>query len=234
LGYYLQNKKVGNMSKKEKGNLGFSKEYWDKNYSEPLEMDNIGNANEHSEYIKAMFNLEQIQLNSVIDLGFGLGYLFENVINNFKPIRAMGIEPSQHAFLEAKKRIKKPTQTKKFNLENTDLVSWAKNLASSEKSFDLGICTSVLQYLTDEEIKLVMPIMARNVKYLYFSVPTDVEYKRQLSEYEFFDEFSIHRKKEKYLKLIQPHFTIVSCRMLESKIFFDDNDSPFKEQLFRF
>jgi len=72
------------------------------------------------------------------------------------------------------------------------------------------------------------------MKYLYFSVPTDLEFKRQKEEYEFVDEYAIHRKREKYLKWIKPHFTFVGTRMLESKIFFNDDNSHFKEHLFRF
>ncbi len=226
----------GYMSKKQKesGHNGFSKEYWEKNYSEPMEMDNIGNSKEHARYLQALFDLEQIEINSMIDFGFGLGYLLEATMNEFLPIRVMGIEPSSHAYSDAKKRIKKPAEVSKFTLKNIDLVTWAKEVKSSEKCFDLGICTSVFQYLKDDEIEFVLPIMAKHVKFLYFSCPTDLEFKRQKIEYDFFDEYSIHRSKEKYLKWIRKDFTIVSSRILESKYFFNDDNSEFRETIFRY
>lgn len=222
------------MKNKMKGSQGFGQDYWDENYSEPLEMDNIGNAREHMRYLKAVFQLEQVDINSVIDLGFGLGHLFEEAIKEFTPYRATGIEPSEFAFKSTQDRLKRPDEVHKFKMSNIDLVSWSKNIKDSDKVYDLGICTSVFQYLNDEEIQLVLPIMARQIKFLYFSVPTDLEYKRQLSEYEFFDQFAIHRKREKYLKWIRPYFTFVGTRILESKHHFDDDSTHFKEQLFRF
>ncbi len=132
--------------KKENGHDGFSKEYWDKNYAEPMEMDNIGNSKEHANYLRAIFDLEQVEINSVIDFGFGLGYLLEETVKEFLPYRAVGLEPSKHAFTEAKKRIEKPVEVSRLTLKNIDLVTWAKELKGSEKTFDLGICTSVFQY----------------------------------------------------------------------------------------
>jgi SAM-dependent methyltransferase len=182
----------------------------------------------------AIFDLEQVEINSVIDLGCGLGYLFEQVIKTFKPYRAMAFEPSLHAYELATKRIKKPEEVSKFKIKNIDLVTWAQTTKDSEKTYDLGICTSVFQYLKDEEIEFVLPVIAKKVKFLYFSCPTDVEFKRQITEYDFFDEYSIHRKREKYLKWLKPYFTVVSSRILESKLYFDDDSSNFKEQIFRF
>jgi len=219
---------------KENGHEGFSKEYWEKNYAEPMEMDNIGNSEEHARYLRAIFDLEQVEINSVIDFGFGLGFLLDEVMKEFLPLRVVGLEPSKHAYTEAKKRIAKPEEVSKLTLKNIDLVTWAKDLKSSDKTFDLGICTSVFQYLKDAEIEFVFPIIAKQVKYLYFSCPTDLEFKRQKVEYDFFDEYSIHRPKEKYLEWIRKDFTIVSSRLLESKHFFNDENTEFRETIFRY
>lgn len=225
------------MKKKEEEKLGangFSKEYWDVNYSEPEEMDNIVNAKEHAEYMKAIFGLEYIDISSVIDLGFGLGILFKEVLKTFKPYRAYGIEPSEHAFLQASKKKLSPTESTKLTLENIDLVTWAKKEMKKDKTYDLGICTSVFQYLSDEEIEFILPIMAKRIRYLYFSVPTNLELKRQVEDLEFKDEYAIHRTREKYLKMIRPHFTFISSRLLESKVHFDDESTSFTDLLFRF
>ncbi len=217
------------------GFTGFNKEYWDINYADPEEMDNIVNAKEHALYIQAIFNLENVEIESVIDLGFGLGHLFREVLKTFNPYRAYGIEPSEFPYKEVLKKGIAPNKSMKLILDNIDLVSWAqKKDLKSNKIFDLGICTSVFQYLSDEEIKIVLPIMAKRIRYIYFSVPTDLELKRQIEEVEFKDEYAIHRTRDKYYKLISPYFAFISSRILESKIHFDESTTHFTDLLFRF
>ena len=216
------------------GAEGFSKEYWDVNYADPDEMDNIINAREHATYIKAIFTLEAVDINSIIDFGFGLGILFEEVMKTFIPYRAHGIEPSSFIYNQVLKRDIRPAESTKLVLENIDLLSWAEKEMKPENIFDLGICTSVFQYLNDDEIAKVLPIMAKRVRYLYLSVPTDLELKRQIEDVKFFDEYAIHRTRSRYLKLIAPHFTFISSRLLESKINFDEDSTHFTDLLFRF
>lgn len=213
---------------------GFSKKYWDVNYADPEEMDNIVNAKEHAQYLKAIMGLEYVDISSIIDLGFGLGFLFEEVLRTFMPYRAHGIEPSDYPFEIVTKRNISPAESTKLVLENSDIVTWAKNNNKRQKTFDLGLCTSVFQYLSDEEIEFVLPILAQRIRYLYFSVPTNLELKRQVSDLEFKDEYAIHRTREKYLKMIRPHFTFISSRLLESKVHFDEESTHFTDLLFRF
>jgi hypothetical protein len=99
---------------------------------------------------------------------------------------------------------------------------------------DLGICTSVFQYLTDKELKEALPIISKRIKYLHLTVPTDVELGRQVSELEFKDEYAIHRTREQYQKLLKPHFTFVSARVLESKHYFNEDTTAFTDLLYRF
>jgi hypothetical protein len=221
-------------SKQQVGAVGFSREYWDVNYAEPEEMDNIINAREHAAYMKAIFSLEAVDISSVIDLGFGLGILFEEVLKTFIPYRACGLEPSKHAFDLVSKRDIRPAESTKLLMLNTDLSTWAQTELKKDKIFDLGICTSVLQYLSDEEILLVLPVLAARVRYLYLSVPTDLELKHQIEEVKFKDEYAIHRSREKYLKFFRPHFTFISSRLLESKIHHETDNSSFTDLLFRF
>lgn len=224
--------------KKSLGQQGFGKEYWEVNYAEPDEMDNIINAREHAAYMKAIFALEAIDISSVIDLGFGLGVLFQEVLNSFIPYRACGIEPSKHIFDITSKKLIKPADSTKLLLENIDLVTWAqkeyKSGSKKDKVYDLAICTSVLQYLSDEEIEMVLPVLAQRARYLYLSVPTDLELKKQIEEVDFHDQYAIHRSRGKYLKFIHPNFTFISSRLLESKIHFNEDTSSFTDLLFRF
>ncbi|MCO4793643.1 MAG: class I SAM-dependent methyltransferase [Bacteriovoracaceae bacterium] len=220
--------------KKGPGANGFSKDYWDEYYSEPEEMDGMANAKEHARYIKSLMDLEMVDISTVADFGFGMGVMFKAVLKEFKPYRALGIEPSTHAFNLADSKKLKSVPSTNLKLINTDLVSWCKEEAKKEKWFDLGICTSVFQYLTDDEIEFVLPVLARSVKFLYFSVPTDRELRNQVEEMEFHDKLAIRRGRTKYLKMIGKHFTVVGNRLLESKFHFDESDSPFTDYLFRF
>jgi hypothetical protein len=220
--------------KEKLGNIGFPIEYWDVNYKDADEMDNIVNAKEHAQYIKAILGLEYVDVSSVVDLGFGLGILFKEVLKIFQPYRALGIEPSLHPFKLLSKKKLTTIESTKLSLENIDLVTWAKKENKRDKTFDLGLCTSVFQYLSDEEIEFVLPIMAKRIRYLYFSVPTNLELIRQVEDLEFKDEYAIHRTREKYLKMIRPHFTFVSSRLLESRVHFNDNTTNFTDLLFRF
>jgi len=216
--------------KNENGGQGFSKEYWDKNYSEPEEMDGVFNARNHALYLKNFFDLEDVEVKSMIDLGHGLGYLLREFYKTFSPQTAWGIEPSEHAFSQSEKLLR-PYDIK---LENTDLLSWTKKKWRGKKAIDLGICTGVIHYLPEEEIKKILPVLAKRIRYLYFSVPTNKELDRQISEMDFFDPYAKRRSKSKYLNLLRPHFTIVSSRVLESKYFYSDENTRFTDLLFRY
>ncbi|WPU65816.1 class I SAM-dependent methyltransferase [Peredibacter starrii] len=211
----------------------FDKTYWDKNYSDPMSMDGIGNAKEHTIYLESFLLIEHVDISTIVDLGFGYGHLFREMLKAFKPYRAVGIEPSPFAFKKAKPDKLRPVPSTKLELFEEDLLTWTRTKRKDNK-FDLGICTSVFQYLTDKELKEVIPVLAKRVKYLYLTVPTNVELGRQISELEFKDEYAIHRSREKYQKLLKPHFTFISSRVLESKHYFDEESTSFTDLLYRF
>lgn len=218
---------------RSKGHQGFDDEYWKVNYESPDEMDGIGNVDMHVGYIKNLFGMEYIDINSVIDLGFGLGHLFEALLKEFVPYKAYGIEPSNFAFEKVVQRNISPAESTKFKLEKIDLVSWCK-ANKKVKSFDLGVCTSVFQYLSDEEIEECLPILAKRCKYLYLTVPTDKELDRQIEDLEFKDEYAIRRSRAKYQKMLKKHFTFISSRVLESKVHFNEETTFFTDLLYRF
>lgn len=211
----------------------FDKTYWDKNYSDPMSMDGIGNAKEHTRYLKSFLAVEHVEITSIVDLGFGYGHLFREMMKTFIPYKAVGIEPSPYAFKKVKPDKLRPVDSTDLKLYQEDLVTWCRT-KRKDNEFDLAICTSVFQYLTDKELKEVLPVIAKRVKYLYLTVPTDVELGRQVSELEFKDEYAIHRTREKYHKMIKPHFTFISSRILESKSFFDEESTSFTDLLYRF
>lgn len=214
--------------------MAFDKTYWDKNYSEPETMDGIGNADAHVLYLKALIDIEHVDISSVIDLGFGYGYLFKEVLKAFKPHTAVGIEPSEHAFKAAKKLKLKPVSSTHLDLYQMDLLTWVREQRAKTLQFDLAICTSVFQYISDKDLQEILPVLAKKVKFIYLTAPTDTELKKQIEDLDFKDEYAIHRTREKYHKLIRPHFTFISSRFLESKHFFNEETTPFTDHLFRY
>jgi hypothetical protein len=211
----------------------FDKTYWDKNYSDPMSMDGIGNAKEHVKYLEAFLAVEHVDVSSIVDLGFGYSHLFREMLRAFKPHTAVGIEPSPYAFKKAKPDKLRPVPSTDLKLFEEDLLTWCRTNRKDNK-FDLGICTSVFQYISDKDLKEIIPILAKRIKYIYLTVPTDVELGRQVSELEFKDEYAIHRSREKYQRLLKPHFTFVSSRILESKHYFDEESTHFTDLLYRF
>ncbi|CAH0991535.1 hypothetical protein SIN8267_01643 [Sinobacterium norvegicum] len=215
--------------KQEKGAEGFSENYWLENYADVDDMDGMYNARDHAHYLKAVFALDQIAIRSIADFGFGPGHLFSAALDTFKPYRSLGLEPSASAFIKAQTVLKRYQP----QLLQTDLASWCRD-SSQHKRFDLGICTSVLQYLNDQELAAVIPTLALRVKYLYLTVPTAAEQQRFVEEYQFVDQYAYSRTRQQYRELLSPHFTVVSSRLLESKQFYNDQTSDFTEDLFRF
>ncbi len=212
----------------------FDKTYWDKNYSDPMSMDGIGNAKEHTRYLKSFLTVEHVEITTIIDLGFGYGHLFREMMRTFIPYRAVGIEPSPHAFKKAKIDKWKPVESTQLKLYQEDIRTWCATERKRNNTFDLGICTSVFQYLSDKEMKEVLPILAERIKYLYLTVPTNIELGRQVSELEFKDEYATHRTRDEYKKLISPHFTFIGSRILESKRYYDEENTAFSDLLYRF
>jgi hypothetical protein len=51
--------------------------------------------------------------------------------------------------------------------------------------------------LSAKDLKEIIPIISKRIKYLYLTVPTDSELGRQISELEFKNEYAIHRSREK-------------------------------------
>ena len=220
--------------KKGRGASGFDQEYWKKNYCEPESMDGIGNAKEHALYLKHFLSIEYVDVSSIIDFGFGLGHLFEEMLKTFLPYKAYGIEPSEYAYQQVVERSIAPVESMKLELYQQDLVNWSRRPKGRTKRFDLGICTSVFQYLSDSELKEVLPVMAEKVKYLYLTVPTNLELDRQIEELEFHDTYCYRRGRQFYQRLIRKHFTFISSRLLESKVHFDEESTAFTDLLYRF
>jgi SAM-dependent methyltransferase len=214
--------------------VNFDKQYWDENYSEPQTMDGIGNAAGHLKYLTSVFSLELIDINSVVDLGAGFGFFLQKVVKHYMPYKVAAIEPSAFAFSKLQKKKIKYAESMQVRLEQMNLEEWCQRGTSKRESYDLGICMSVFQYLSKESLELVIPIMARRVKYLYLTFPTDAELKRQREEIAFYDQYALARPRDFYYKLLSPYFTVVSSRLMESKYYFDKETTNFTDLFYRF
>ena len=212
----------------------FESIYWKENYAKPQTMDGIGNAKEHARYMKAIFDLDLIDISSVVDLGFGLGYLFKEVLKTFKPYKALGIEPSTYAYKKVTSRSWNQDYIGKLKFVQTDLKSWCQKKSTSETRFDLGICTSVFQYIPTKDLNIILPILSARIKYLYLTFPTDKELDFQKERLNFHDRFALRRSQKTYKRLISPYFTFISSRVLESKSYFDEDKTLFTDLMFRF
>lgn len=213
--------------------MSFKKDYWDYNYSEPKTMDCIGNAKEHCQYLESFFKLELIDISSIVDFGFGYGYLFEQMLKTFIPYKACGIEPSKYAFDMAKKRKFQIVESMNLKIYNESLEKWCQRKESKNTRFDLGICTSVFQYLDEDTLDLAIETMSKRVKYLYLTVPTNKELDRQIEELEFNDTYALRRSRHFYRKKLNKHFTNISSKIWESKFYFDEETTLFTDLLYR-
>lgn len=211
----------------------FSKEYWDKNYSQPSTMDCIGNAHEHVNYLYHFFKLEKVDVSSIIDLGFGYGYLFQKMMKKFIPYKACGIEPSKYAFDKARARKLKPVESTDLKLYNESLEKWCQRKSHARLRYDLGLCTSVMQYLDKNTLTTCVPILSERIKYLYLTVPTDIELERQVEELQFDDQYAQKRSSKFYREILSPHFTMISSKIWESKFYFDERTTHFTDLLYR-
>lgn len=214
------------------GAAGFEADFWQQIYGQPQTMDGLVNAQAHAACIASAFGVALQPVDSVIDLGFGLGRMLEAVLLALRPRRAFGIEPSPSAFESVRGRRVAPPTTK-LSLERVDLVSWCRRPDQPHHAVDLGVCASVLQYLEDEEVAEVVPVLARRLRWLYLSVPTDEEYVQQARDEGFDDPWAISRPRAFYLDLLRPWFDVVGARLLESRVRVERWQSPFTDDLFR-
>jgi hypothetical protein len=227
-GYFLL---YWNMCKMQSKDLNkFDKKYWDEMYAKEDDaiIDGLDNAKEHAKYLKSILDLAQIPVLTLADFGFGKGILLREIANKFKPKRIIAIDPSLEAIVNLKKQ--KWIQNSKTTILHTTIQDIP--ISKIPKTLDLGIFNSILQYIPEKEINPVIKKLSLACKYLYFSVPTSVDYSMMRKEFGFVDPYAFSRTKSFYLKALSPYFTIVSCNLLESKIHI--KDSGFSFELFKF
>jgi len=211
----------------------FEREYWETNYAQPEAMEGISNAAEHARYLKSFFEVENLRIETMVDLGYGLGFQMREMLYLFSPSHAWGIEPSAYARKKAAELSYDPYGRIDLQLSDESLSTWATGDLPNNDVIDLGVCMSVLQYIPDEDMDAIIEGMARRLKFLYLTVPTDVELGRQVDELEFKDSWAIHRSRNWYQAAFAPHFSFVGSRILESKRYFDEENTLCTDLLYR-
>jgi hypothetical protein len=121
----------------------------------------------------------------------------------------------------------------KLKLKNQSIEVWLEENKSKKESFDLGICTSVFQYIESISLETIVEKMSKKTRYLYLTVPTNKELKKQIADLEFHDEYAISRSRAFYQRIMKKYFTCVSSKVWESKHFFNEETSLFSDLLYR-
>ena len=191
-------------------------------------IDGVHNAKEHARYIKSILNLADVEVTSIADFGFGKGILLREFVKEFKPEQILAIDPSKEAVVNLSR--KKWLTKVKHKISQTTIEKFSE--PKNAKSFDLGICNSIFQYIAQEDVIASFEKLSRLCKYLYFAVPTKVDYDYMKKELNFIDPYANSRTKQFYLKALSSYFTIVSYNLLESKV--HKKDSGFIYEFFRF
>jgi ubiquinone/menaquinone biosynthesis C-methylase UbiE len=203
--------------------MEFSKKYFQKMYPKDGYIDGDFNAREHANYLKALFDLMEIEGKSLIDFGFGKGELLYRVSKVFDSEKVEAVDVSDFAHQE----IKKKAWSKEWKLHHKPIHE-----ISGRGIFDLGLCNSVLQYVDDDLVEVSLQRMAEKTKFLYFHVPTSEDYLVLKKVLDFKDPYAKQRPKAFYEKFTAKYFTVVAWGVLESK-FNGRKGTPFTDSFYR-
>jgi hypothetical protein len=91
-----------------------------------MSMDGIGNAKDHVRYLQAFLTVEHVDISTIVDLGFGYGHLFREMLKAFKPHTVVVIEHSPYAFKKAKPDKLRPVPSTDLKLYEEDLLTWCR------------------------------------------------------------------------------------------------------------
>lgn len=205
----------------------FENHYWKVIYGSGLDVDGSFNSKEHAKYLHSLFSLMGITVGRMADLGFGKGQLLRSMDHVFRPkeIWALDISRMRVNSLQKSKWFRDRNYV---SVEEGDLVR-CPNKALGKKVYDLVILNSVLQYLPQNEIPTVLAWLASHSRFVYITVPTNMDYMAMKKEFDFDDPYANSYSKESLRAWIGKDFEIVSFNLLQSKKF----DPVFREELFR-
>lgn len=111
---------------------------------------------------KLLSHLDGRAVNTVLDVGCGEGYLARAILDRFPGARYRGVDVSEGAVEAARARCP----------EATFEVATIETLASWTETFDVVVCSEVLEHLSDPHAALKI-LAARCAKTLVVSVPNE-------------------------------------------------------------
>jgi trans-aconitate methyltransferase len=116
-----------------------------------------------------------VSISSVLDVGAGLGYWRDWYVTNHRRVKVHSIDVSAHACA-------------KYNHELRDISTWQPS-----RGFDLVICQSVLQYLSNARAEAAIEHLAAATKLvMYLEVPTTSDLKYVVDRQS--TDFDIHAR----------------------------------------
>lgn len=149
------------------------------------------------------FYLRKLQPKTILDIGCGEGFVDEFLLSKNSQYQIAGIDISKKAVRAAKKRVPKLSIS----------VADAYNLPFKENTFDLTICTEVLEHMDNPQM-VIAEAKRVSKKYCLFSVPNEPlfsllsllsgNYVRNLGKHPDHINFWV---KKSFTDLIQRYFT---------------------------
>lgn len=170
----------------------FDEAYYHRFYEDPKTR--VISPEEHSalaEYVFAVARYNHIDLESVLDVGAGVG-LWKDWIEKHRPeVDYLGTEVSQ-------------PMCKKHGFQHRDIARWR-----DRKKYDLIICQGVLQYLPDPDVApAVANIAAMSKGLVYFEAMTRGDVRDRIDQ-ELSDTDVFIRNASYYRGLFAKHFIAV-------------------------
>ena len=201
----------------------FEKDYFQKLYPKGATIDGDFNAKDHAKYLKAFFNLMELEVDKMCDFGVGKGRLLLHMKKVFEPKYIEALDVSDFALdYVAKKDWAKDIRLKKVSIADY----------KTRHLFDLGLCNSVLQYVPTKEVEASIINMAKTCRYIYFYCPTAEDYEIFSRLLDFHDPYALARPLEFYQSIISRYFKVVGYGLLESTIH-KKHESPFLDSFYR-
>jgi len=170
----------------------FDEAYYHRFYDDPkTRVVSEGDHATLAEYVFAVAKYNSIAIETVLDVGAGVGLWKRWIAKNAKSAEYLGTEVSQ-------------AMCKKHGFEHRDIARWR-----DRKKYDLIICQGVLQYLPDPDVApAVANIAAMSKGLVYFEAMTRGDVRDRIDK-EKSDTDVYIRNGSYYRGLFAKHFTAV-------------------------
>ena len=186
----------------------FDEAYYHRFYENPKTR--IYGAKEHANLAQYVFSIARwndIPINSVLDIGAGIGLWKNWIAKNAKEVEYTGTEVSQ-------------VMCKKHGYQHRDIARWR-----DRRKYDLIICQGVLQYLSDPDVApAVANIAAMSRGLVYVEVATRGDLRDRADKARTDTDIYV-RNGSYYRGILAKHFLSVGCGLWWAK----DRPPPFWE-----